>query len=135
MTSYISSPDALEALVGKSSPVIDLKVIDYLDEHAMAWLHSSTFAGVAFAGKGEPPVLTIAAGAAGFAVPTTLNELTIPSEALDQFNGVEEALVSRLSFLCRALARRCASMASFCRQVMPSYIFVLQSATFTALRH
>lgn len=57
---------ALEAIVGKASPTIDLKVIDHVDATAQRWLACAPlmFAGV---GDGDGIAITLAGGGAGFA--------------------------------------------------------------------
>lgn len=78
----IDSIAALEAVVGKPSPAIDLKVIDRIDPTAQRWLAASP---LMFAGVGDGTggmTITLAGGAPGFAFsdgPT----LSIPLDHID----------------------------------------------------
>nr|HMN54746.1 hypothetical protein [Sphingopyxis sp.] len=62
----IDSIAALEAVVGKQPPAINLKVIDHVDATARRWLAASPlmFAGI---GGGASIAITIGGGAPGFA--------------------------------------------------------------------
>ncbi|PZQ22979.1 MAG: pyridoxamine 5-phosphate oxidase [Sphingopyxis macrogoltabida] len=62
----IDSIAALEAVVGKAPPAIDLKIIDHLDATARRWLAAAPlmFAGI---GDGDGIAMTLAGGAPGFA--------------------------------------------------------------------
>lgn len=66
MSETIDSKEALEGVIGKAPPAIDLKVIDHVDATAQAWLASSPlmFAGIGEAGR---IAVTLGGGAAGFA--------------------------------------------------------------------
>lgn len=57
---------ALEDVVGKAPPMIQLKVIDHLDELALRWIAASPLAFVTFA-QGQDVTVTLAGGASGFA--------------------------------------------------------------------
>lgn len=77
----IDSIDALETVVGKQPPAVNLKVIDHVDAMAQRWLASSPlmFAGV---GEGSAIAITLAGGPAGFARADT-STLAIPLDLID----------------------------------------------------
>lgn len=78
----IDSIAALEAVVGKPSPAIDLKVIDRVDPTAQRWLAGSP---LMFAGAGDGSggmTLTLAGGAPGFAF-SDGPMLSIPLDHID----------------------------------------------------
>ncbi len=77
----IDSIAALEAVVGKAPPAIDLKVIDHLDATALRWLAASP---LMFAGTGDDTgiAITLAGGARGFAGGSAAT-LSIPLELFD----------------------------------------------------
>lgn len=79
--SAIDSIAALEAVVGKPSPAIDLKVIDHIDATAQRWLAASPlmFAGI---GDGAGIAITPGGGAAGFA-DSDGAALILPEELID----------------------------------------------------
>lgn len=77
----IDSIAALEAVVGKPPPAIDLKVIDHLDATALRWLAASPlmFAGI---GDGTDIAITLAGGDRGFARADAAT-LSIPLDLFD----------------------------------------------------
>lgn len=77
----IETVDALEAVVGKKPPALDLKVIDHIDSHAANFLsHARAMFGCIAGSAGLTSL--IAGGKPGFATPDhTL--LKIPHESLD----------------------------------------------------
>lgn len=77
----IDSIAALEAIVGKPSPAIDLKVIDTVDLAARRWLESSPlmFAGI---GDGSGVAITLAGGVPGFASSDAAT-LSVPLDLVD----------------------------------------------------
>lgn len=81
MSALVDSIAALEGVIGKTPPAIHLKVIDHLDETALAWLESSP---LMFAGFREGPVVSASAagGAPGFAK-ADARTLRLPLSALD----------------------------------------------------
>lgn len=79
----LDSISALEAVVGKASPAIDLKVIDHVDASARRWLAASPLM-FAAAGKASAIAVTLAGGAAGFATTESAGSvLTIPVDGFD----------------------------------------------------
>ena len=79
--SIIDSITALEQVIGKPSPAIDLKVIDHADATAQRWLAASPLMMIG-AGDGASITATIAGGAPGFAVADG-KTLDIPAELID----------------------------------------------------
>lgn len=79
--SDIDSIAGLEAILGKTPPAVNLKVIDHVDESAMRWLAASP---LMFAGFGDTRsiAVTLAGGAPGFASAEPAM-LSIPLAALD----------------------------------------------------
>lgn len=79
--SDIDSIAGLEAILGKTPPAVNLKVIDHVDESAMRWLAASP---LMFAGFGDARgiAVTLAGGAPGFASAEPAM-LSIPLAALD----------------------------------------------------
>lgn len=67
MTSYLVSVDAIQERVGKLPGPRDLKVIDFLDAHAIRWLEHTALAFFAV-GSADGISITLAGGRAGFAV-------------------------------------------------------------------
>lgn len=78
---HIDSIDALEAVIGKTPPPVNLKVIDHMDANALRWLSVSPFAFAGFAAGGTID-MTLAGGASGFASGDA-RELRLPLESLD----------------------------------------------------
>jgi predicted pyridoxine 5'-phosphate oxidase superfamily flavin-nucleotide-binding protein len=74
---------ALQARVGKLSGPRDLKVIDFLDEHAQRWIATSPFLFAAF-GNGVGVCITAAGGAAGFVQVPNPRRLRLPVTLLDE---------------------------------------------------
>ena len=79
--SDIDSVDRLEAILGKTPPAVNLKVIDHVDESAMRWLAAAP---LMFAGFGDAQGIgiTLAGGAPGFATAEPAI-LAIPLAMLD----------------------------------------------------
>lgn len=77
----IDNVAALEAIVGKPPPTINLKVIDHVDATAQRWLAASPlmFAGV---GDGRSIAITLAGGAPGFASADAA-VLSVPLDLVD----------------------------------------------------
>jgi uncharacterized protein len=73
---------ALQACVGKLSVPRDLKVIDFLDEHAQRWIATSPFLFAAF-GNGMGVRITAAGGKAGFVRVPDPRHLRLPVTLLD----------------------------------------------------
>jgi predicted pyridoxine 5'-phosphate oxidase superfamily flavin-nucleotide-binding protein len=74
---------ALQAHVGKLSIPRDLKVIDFLDEHAQRWIATSPFLFAAF-GSSAGVRITAAGGAAGFVRVPDPRHLRLPVALLDE---------------------------------------------------
>ncbi|MPY72792.1 MAG: pyridoxamine 5-phosphate oxidase [Alphaproteobacteria bacterium] len=72
---------ALEGIIGKTPPAINLKVIDHLDEGAQRWLAVSPLMFAGF-GDGASIAVTLGGGAPGFAVGEAAT-LRLPLMALD----------------------------------------------------
>ncbi|WP_257547940.1 pyridoxamine 5'-phosphate oxidase family protein [Sphingopyxis sp. DBS4] len=79
--SVIDSIAALEAVVGKQPPAINLKVIDHVDATARRWLAASPlmFAGI---GDGASIAITIGGGEPGFASADAAT-LSVPLDLID----------------------------------------------------
>src|SRR3546814_1166323 len=79
--SDIDSIAGLEAILGKTPPAVNLKVIDHVDESAMRWLAAAP---LMFAGFGDAHGIgiTLAGGAPGFATAEPAM-LSIPLAMLD----------------------------------------------------
>lgn len=82
MTEVIDSREALERVIGRAPPAIDLKVIDHIDATAANWLASSPlmFAGL---GEGGRIAVTIGGGSPGFAVAGDRATLRLPLDLID----------------------------------------------------
>ena len=81
MTTIIDSIDALENVVGKTPPAVNLKVIDHVDATACRWLMASPLMFAAI-GSGDGPVPALAGGAPGFAGSDGAS-LSLPLDHLD----------------------------------------------------
>jgi predicted pyridoxine 5'-phosphate oxidase superfamily flavin-nucleotide-binding protein len=81
----------VEEIVGKSPAPRDLKVIDYIDEHAQRWLSYSHFAFIAF-GKLGKIQLSAAGGDEGFVSTLDSKHLRFPLSVLDEQSIVEQGL-------------------------------------------
>ncbi|NIJ37136.1 hypothetical protein FHR22_001820 [Sphingopyxis panaciterrae] len=87
---FLDSIAALEAVIGKTPPPVNLKVIDHVDASARRWLASSPlmFAGFG-AGQGvvqgiaQGIAMTLGGGAQGFASAEDPAALTIPLDLID----------------------------------------------------
>lgn len=79
--SDINSVEGLEAILGKTPPAVNLKVIDHVDASAMRWLAAAPlmFAGLS---EAEGIALTLGGGARGFAAADP-GTLMLPLAALD----------------------------------------------------
>lgn len=77
----IDSIAALEQVVGKTPPAIDLKVIDHLDAGALGWLGASPLMFATF-GDGASLAVTLGAGEPGF-VAGEPSVLRLPVASLD----------------------------------------------------
>lgn len=82
MSGRIDSREALESVIGKAPPAIDLKVIDHIDAAAQAWLASAPlmFAGLGASGR---IAVTLGGGAAGFAAAADPSTLQLPRDLID----------------------------------------------------
>lgn len=78
----ITDADTLQTLVGKLPAPRDLKVIDYLDDHAVRWIAASPLLFAAF-GDADGIALTAGGGATGFATVTDPLVLQLPMSLLD----------------------------------------------------
>lgn len=72
---------ALEQVIGRAPPAIDLKVIDHLDAGALQWVAQSPLAFVCFADP-DSVAITIGGGARGFAS-AERDTICLPIAALD----------------------------------------------------
>ncbi|HET6523619.1 pyridoxamine 5'-phosphate oxidase family protein [Sphingopyxis sp.] len=80
--SDIDSVDRLEAILGKTPPAVNLKVIDHVDESAMRWLAAAPLMFAGF-GQGDAGIaVTLGGGAPGFATAEP-GMLSIPLAMLD----------------------------------------------------
>ena len=72
--SDVDNIEKLEAILGKTPPAVNLKVIDHVDATARRWLAASPLMFAGF-GKGATPAITLGGGAPGFATaePATLS--------------------------------------------------------------
>jgi len=82
VSDLIDSREALESVIGKAPPAIDLKVIDHIDATAQAWLANAPlmFAGLGGAGR---IAVTLGGGAAGFAAAADPATLQLPLDLID----------------------------------------------------
>ncbi len=78
----LTSIEQVERIVGSPTGPRDIKVIDFIDEHAQRWLSHTTLAFLAFANTGDIQ-LTVASGTAGFTHSNDPNTLLIPLSAMD----------------------------------------------------
>lgn len=101
MDGFITDADALQACVGKLPGPRDLKVIGFLDTHALRWLSHSSLGFVAF-GDTTGLRATIAGGTAGFAQGDEHN-LRIPLALLDQPSLAREGAAFASLFLVPGL--------------------------------
>ncbi|MEM9386717.1 MAG: pyridoxamine 5'-phosphate oxidase family protein [Pseudomonadota bacterium] len=81
--SHLTDLEAVQLLVGSPPGARDLKVLDYLDDHARRWLGFSTLAFLSFAHHGKPSI-TLAGDAPGFLVDEAEQALSLPLSALDE---------------------------------------------------
>lgn len=81
MMDPIDSVAALEAVIGKTPPPVQLKVIDHLDESALRWLAASPLMFAAF-GDASGVAATLGGGAPGFAAGET-KTFRLPLATLD----------------------------------------------------
>ncbi|MEW6205208.1 MAG: pyridoxamine 5'-phosphate oxidase family protein [Pseudomonadota bacterium] len=84
----LTTIEQVQKRVGISPAPRDLKVIDYVDEHALRWLSHCSFAFIAL-GEGANIRLTAAGGAKGFVSSEGSHLLSIPLDALDNSNLVQ----------------------------------------------
>lgn len=82
MGAIIASIDALERVIGKTPPAVNLKVIDHIDDTARRWLAAAR---LMFAGGGDVGriAITLGGGAAGFAWAVDRHTLAVPLDVLD----------------------------------------------------
>jgi uncharacterized protein len=78
----LTTIEQVQKLVGKLPAPRDLKVIDYIDEHASHWLSYSRFAFIAF-GKAGHIQLSAAGGEKRFVSASDSKHLLVPLSALD----------------------------------------------------
>lgn len=83
----ITSPDALQAHVGKLGAPRDMKVIDFVDTHAARWLRHSSLGFIAFADK-EAIALTLFGGTAGSVRVDDPGHVSFATELLDSAEGI-----------------------------------------------
>lgn len=83
MIKQINSIAALEARIGMTPGPRDLKVIDFLDAHAISWISLSPCAFISLASKGSPKVRVLISGGPGGYVETEPTRLHIPVDAVD----------------------------------------------------
>lgn len=83
--------EQVQKRVGRLPAPRDLKVIDYLDEHAARWLSYTNFAFIAFGTPGDLS-LSAAGGESGFVAAPTAKQLLLPLAALDDANMVAQGL-------------------------------------------
>ncbi|WP_447762928.1 pyridoxamine 5'-phosphate oxidase family protein [Sphingopyxis panaciterrae] len=79
---FIDSVAALEGVIGKTPPPVNLKVIDHVDESARRWLAVSPLMFAGF-GDGQGIAMTLGGGAKGFASAADPAVLSIPLDMLD----------------------------------------------------
>lgn len=84
----LTNIEQVQTIVGKLPAPRDLKVIDYVDEHALRWLSYSNFAFIAFGRAGDIR-LTAAGGETGFVSTFDSRRLLIPLVALDDESIVQ----------------------------------------------
>ena len=80
-TTDITTIAALEAVIGKTPPAVNLKVIDHLDPTALHWISQSPLLFAGF-GAADTLAITLAGGMPGFATGDR-TRLTLPLAALD----------------------------------------------------
>lgn len=102
MSEAIRNVEQLEALVGKKSATIDLKVIDHVDEQVRRWLAASPLAFVGLA-EADRVDMTIAGGEPGFVTAPDDARLTLPRAALDDAASVRTGQGAGLLFLAPGL--------------------------------
>lgn len=85
----ITDPEALQARVGKLPGPRDLKVIDFLDEHAIRWLAHASFGFAAFADGGTIDI-TAMGGETGFVHAADPRRLSFAIGALDATGRARE---------------------------------------------
>jgi len=81
MSDRIATIAALESVIGKTPPPVNLKVIDHLDETALKWIAVSPLAFAGF-GDGTTVAITLGGGKPGFASGDR-GVLRLPLAALD----------------------------------------------------
>ena len=84
----LTTIEQVQKTVGKLPAPRDLKVIDYIDEHAKRWLSYARFAFIAL-GKAGRIKLSAAGGEEGFVSASDPKHLLIPLTALETDNTVE----------------------------------------------
>ncbi|WP_440224286.1 pyridoxamine 5'-phosphate oxidase family protein [Dokdonella sp. MW10] len=82
MSTFIDDVAALQACVGALPGPRDLKVIDFLDEHALRWLAASPLAFVTF-GDRDGLAVTVAGGERGFVGIDDPRRVSLPRASLD----------------------------------------------------
>lgn len=87
MSDRIETVAALESVIGKTPPPVNLKVIDHLDETALKWIAVSPLAFAGF-GDGTAIAVTLAGGAPGFASGERA-ALRLPLATLDEPTSAE----------------------------------------------
>ncbi len=87
-TSKCTTIEQVQKRVGKLPAPRDLKVIDYIDEHAMRWLSYASFGFLAF-GKSGQLELTSVGGEKGFASVPNAGQVNVPLAALDDASIVD----------------------------------------------
>ena len=84
----LTTIEQVQQRIGKLPAPRDLKVIDYIDEHAKRWLSYARFAFVAFGKAGQIEVAA-AGGAEGFISASDPKHLQVPLSALETDSMVE----------------------------------------------
>jgi len=93
----------VEERIGKSPAPRDLKVIDYIDEHAQRWLFYSHFAFMAF-GQLNKIQLSAAGGNEGFVSVLDANHLQLPLSRVDEPSIIEQDLSFGALFMISGMA-------------------------------
>jgi len=87
MTNPLVRLEDIQQRTGNLPGPRNLKVIDFLDEHAIGWLAASTLAFLAF-GRETGPALTLAGGDAGFATVVDVHRLVLARAQLNDASCV-----------------------------------------------
>ncbi|MBL8269330.1 pyridoxamine 5'-phosphate oxidase family protein [Steroidobacter sp.] len=99
MSSLVSDLDTLQGLVGKLPGPRDLKVIDFLDEHALRWIAASPVVFVTFGTPTELAVTVAASGETGFTRIDESRHFSLPLTSLDDPQLAREGVAVATLFL------------------------------------